>query len=420
MLKLLVIADDFTGALDTGVQFSNYGISTLVTTNKSIDYQKLEKTVDVLVIDTESRYLSSEDSYRVVTDITLNANRYNIDYIYKKVDSALRGNISSEIKALLDAFSGIKVPMVPAFPDVNRIVRQGRLMIDGVPVSESVFANDPYEPVKESDILKRLQYEENISGNLVISKDVDYPNQLLLFDSETNNDLEKISNFLSESNLLKVSIGCAGFANYLVKNLFPNKVKREVSIKNPLVVMCGSVNPITRKQIEFAEEKNYSRISLTARDLLESNFWISEDGRKKISNYLDKIEATDLLIFETLSDNTNQSLTDYAKSHKLSKQEIRFRIGQSLGELTKQLFSQGVNRTFLFTGGDTLFQSMRALHINQIRPIGEITSGVVLAELEWSGKKIQVITKSGGFGPPELFDNIVKLYKNCQEDKHVS
>ncbi len=28
MLKLLVIADDFTGALDTGVQFSKQGIQT--------------------------------------------------------------------------------------------------------------------------------------------------------------------------------------------------------------------------------------------------------------------------------------------------------------------------------------------------------------------------------------------------------
>ena len=32
MLKLLVIADDFTGALDTGVQFSRQGIQTLVST----------------------------------------------------------------------------------------------------------------------------------------------------------------------------------------------------------------------------------------------------------------------------------------------------------------------------------------------------------------------------------------------------
>ena len=32
MLKLLVIADDFTGALDTGVQFSKQGIQTLVST----------------------------------------------------------------------------------------------------------------------------------------------------------------------------------------------------------------------------------------------------------------------------------------------------------------------------------------------------------------------------------------------------
>lgn len=420
MPKLLVIADDFTGALDTGVQFSNYGINTLVTTNKSVDYKSLKEKIDVLVIDTESRYLSSKDSYQIVNDIALRASRYNISYIYKKVDSALRGNISSEIKALLDAFPNIKIPMIPAFPDVNRVVKQGRLIIDGVPVSESVFADDPYEPVVESNILKRLQYEEGISGSLIESGKIDYSSQLLLFDSETNSDLENISNFLLVSNLLKVSVGCAGFAKYLVKQLFPNRRRQEVFVKKPLVVMCGSVNPITRRQIEFAEKKNYKRISLTARDLLEPDFWLSEDGTQKISSYLDEIETADLLIFETLSKKTSQGLTEYAKKYNLSKQDVRFRIGQSLGMLTKQLFCYGVNRTFLFTGGDTLFQSMSVLHIDQLRPIGEVTSGVVLVELDWRGKSIQVITKSGGFGPPDLFDSIVKLYKNYQEDEHVS
>ena len=85
MPKLLVIADDFTGALDTGVQFSNYGINTLVTTNKSVDYKSLKEKIDVLVIDTESRYLSSKDSYQIVNDIALRASRYNISYIYKKL-----------------------------------------------------------------------------------------------------------------------------------------------------------------------------------------------------------------------------------------------------------------------------------------------------------------------------------------------
>lgn len=181
MPKLLVIADDFTGALDTGVQFSNYGINTLVTTNKSVDYKSLKEKIDVLVIDTESRYLSSKDSYQIVNDIALRASRYNISYIYKKVDSALRGNISSEIKALLDAFPNIKIPMIPAFPDVNRVVKQGRLIIDGVPVSESVFADDPYEPVVESNILKRLQYEEGISGSLIESGKIDYSSPITVW-----------------------------------------------------------------------------------------------------------------------------------------------------------------------------------------------------------------------------------------------
>ena len=55
MIKLLVIADDFTGALDTGVQFSKRGIPTMVSTDTTFNFNEMNEEVDVLVIDTESR-----------------------------------------------------------------------------------------------------------------------------------------------------------------------------------------------------------------------------------------------------------------------------------------------------------------------------------------------------------------------------
>lgn len=40
MIRLFVIADDFTGGLDTGVQFAEKGIPTRVITNSEADYVK--------------------------------------------------------------------------------------------------------------------------------------------------------------------------------------------------------------------------------------------------------------------------------------------------------------------------------------------------------------------------------------------
>lgn len=156
MLKLLVIADDFTGALDTGVQFSNQGIKTTVSTNTQLFYENIPQNAEVLVLNTESRHLSFDQAYNRIKQIIEEANNLGIAYIYKKVDSALRGNVSAEVKAILDACDQDIIPFLPAYPEINRILLNGNLYIDDLLVTESVFARDPYEPVTESNVLKRL------------------------------------------------------------------------------------------------------------------------------------------------------------------------------------------------------------------------------------------------------------------------
>ena len=58
MVKLLVIADDFTGALDTGIQFAKRGIRTQIFTECRPESRKIKKDTEVLVVDTESRPMS--------------------------------------------------------------------------------------------------------------------------------------------------------------------------------------------------------------------------------------------------------------------------------------------------------------------------------------------------------------------------
>lgn len=114
MIKILVIADDFTGALDTGVHFSMKGAKTLVSTQTNYLEENDTTDLDVLVIDTETRYVDFNEAYTVVSRITSYAQHLGIPYIYKKTDSALRGNVSAEIKALADQSNDI-IPFLPAF-----------------------------------------------------------------------------------------------------------------------------------------------------------------------------------------------------------------------------------------------------------------------------------------------------------------
>lgn len=97
MKKYLIVADDFTGSNDTGVQMRKRDIP--------VDVVLFPYTMGTLersiVLDTESRNISSEESVKKVKELLdslLKKNKFDI--IYKKVDSTLRGNIKEEISVI--------------------------------------------------------------------------------------------------------------------------------------------------------------------------------------------------------------------------------------------------------------------------------------------------------------------------------
>ena len=104
MKRLLVIADDFTGALDTGVQFAKEGIPAKVTDDRNSDLAELFSQAQVVVVDTESRHLSPEAARREVAQVIQRVSAAKVDIIYKKTDSALRGNVGAELSALLERY----------------------------------------------------------------------------------------------------------------------------------------------------------------------------------------------------------------------------------------------------------------------------------------------------------------------------
>lgn len=67
MPKLVVIADDLTGANDTGVQFSKLGLRTTVLFGGSEDC--LKEDVDIIVFDTDSRSSTSLVAHQSVNGV---------------------------------------------------------------------------------------------------------------------------------------------------------------------------------------------------------------------------------------------------------------------------------------------------------------------------------------------------------------
>ena len=84
-----VVADDFTGACDAGVQFRKRGLETVVLT----DIEKIRKfkaAADVVVVDTETRNLKPKAAYNRMRRTLKALQKMGVRLVYEKVDSTIR------------------------------------------------------------------------------------------------------------------------------------------------------------------------------------------------------------------------------------------------------------------------------------------------------------------------------------------
>ena len=416
MVKLLIIADDFTGALDTGVQFAASGAETRVVTNRDAVFEDVEPGVQVLVLDAETRHLPAREAYDVVFSVTRRACRSKIPYIYKKTDSALRGNVESELKAVLE---GTKQPVLhffPAFPKMNRITRGGVHYIDGVPAEESVFGRDPFEPVRHSaiqDIIKTVP----VTVVTELEKWRRMPG-IMAYDAATDLELQREGQFLMEKGELSVMAGCAGFAGVLPRLLGLNgKKPSPVLLEKGFFVACGSVNPITRKQLDYAERADFLRIRLSPREKMNEEIYDTDAGRSRLKVWK-ALSERGPCILDTNDPPGSEETLAYVSERGMTREQMRVRISMTLGRIVKDLVELELTGTLLITGGDCLIGFMKNMGCDIISPICELAPGTVLSEIDTGTRRLRVISKSGGFGTESLLVDLAgKIYGSEKQEE---
>ena len=412
MILLLIIADDFTGALDTGVQFAACGIPTRVVVDPEIDFASIH--AKVLVVDTETRHLPAGQAYEIVSKLTRRACAAGVSFIYKKTDSALRGNIGAELAAVLKASGRKQLPFLPAFPQMNRLTQNGVHYIDGAPVTESPFGKDPFEPVRHIAVASLIASQTDLPAKSypALNDHESAPDEagILIFDAASVEDLARTGRQLAHRNLLAVSAGCAGFGAVLPELLGiekgePAKLPR---LDSRLLIVCGSVNPITVAQMDWAQKAGFARLRLTPEQKLTPGYWQTGEGQKQLALIDEMLAANPYCIIETNDEGGNQLTADYAARLGIDLETLRQRISGSLGNLVGGIFASPHLGTLLMTGGDTLLQCMNCVGVSQLEPICEMEKGVVLASFTYKGCTRRIITKSGGFGQESLFTDLAR------------
>jgi 4-hydroxythreonine-4-phosphate dehydrogenase len=160
VLEQLIVADDLSGAAESGATFlmRTTRIRVLLTSAVESDHGALHGSPRVVVLDTDSRHLAAEAAGTEVARCVSRAGTGAAGArVVKKVDSLLRGNILSEVRALASLLGATPV-VATALPSAGRTVIDGQPLVQGRPLADTTLwdAEEGDAPVTVADLLAGL------------------------------------------------------------------------------------------------------------------------------------------------------------------------------------------------------------------------------------------------------------------------
>ncbi len=424
--RCLLISDDLTGGADAGAQFAKRGLSTLLISVKQgtqVDFNKYISK-DVLVINTDSRGLTPDKASNLVSSLCRGYDRNLFPIIYKKIDSTLRGNVGFEIDAILKETDIPICFMTPAYPEQNRTLINGILMVRGKPLAFTEAARDAASPVQESHVQKLLQDQSrNKIGRVelshvnsgperlkeIVKEERNKGSKIIIFDAVTRQDLRNVADVGFHLDKRPLFVGSAGLAEEVARKLSPiERSSRSWKPTQPcshVFIMSGSTSSITHGQLKQLERTDVLSFELSKSFLTKDGPDLEAAKGELIPSISDAL-AKGHVILRTCSE---RLIYEHPRTSP-----IHLEIAKIIGEVALSVLKEshvGIRDTALvLTGGDTAFSVINLLRIEGIEIDGEILEGIVIGHLiggKWDGLK--VVTKAGAFGKEDALEKIVRM-----------
>ena len=339
--RVRLLADDVTGACDAGVAFLRAGHSVRVWFGPKALFATAETAQ---AFQTDSRSMPAEEAARAAGEAAATLRGQTDAILFKKVDSAGRGPIASELLAVHRALGTRAILFAPAFPAAGRIVRNGILEVQDVS-GQNTRLNlcAMFPPAMKKAVAL-------ISGAGEVAAAIERGKTVLVCDCATQAELEALARRAEPLHEVLYA-GSAGLAQ-AIASLHPvpcPHVPRATAVRT--LVIAGTAHPVTALQLE--------RLENAARD------------REQV-------------------------------------RILRIECAPGDGATIREAFASFDPEALILTGGDTALLAAQALNAHSILLHGEFAPGIPWGELQGGAAQGRIaVTKSGGFGAANALNEVI-------------
>lgn len=434
--RIGIVADDLTGAADTGLQFKRAGLRTWVISQFPASGETaLPPDVRTLSLNADSRHLAGPAAKARTQEAIRWLGSLGCRRFYKKIDSTLRGNWVSESAGMLAELGWELAVVAPAYPEAGRITVGGYQLVDGQLVHVSPYAQDPLSPVTESHLPTILEASglrvghldlrivmrgwEAIAGEL--ARMVQSGVRMVSADATRREDLLAIAEAIKTTPYRILPVGAAGLAEALVTRTVlagaellggsaPKPLLQKAG-KRPVLLLNGSANPVSLTQVRQASERMRT-IDLDVRQLL-----LAEDDalyhltRQVLQNLL---AGMDVLVTAALTIEDVRRDRALARDLGMTPWQLSRAISEALGRLARAIADEDLVTGMGVGGGETAAAVCAALPESRLEIAEEVLPAIPCHQLV--GTSLRLVTKSGGFGAPDTLVRIAEYLRLTGSD----
>ena len=380
---IVVIADDFSGAAEIAGVGWRYGLDCEIQTEPDLAHQSR----DLIVIDTDTRSLPVNEAKIKLKQIIHQITSWPYHWLYKKVDSVLRGHVLAELTVILDHLNLRKVLLIPANPTTGRIIKEQKYYINNLPLHQTEFAEDPEFPVKSSRIVNLLGNSADSLVKIFDEPEALAENGIVVGSVQSVNQLNEWAVCVSHDIL------AAGGAEFF-QALLMSKIKK--------MKIHRQLKPLDRQSKQLfvigsaAGQKDNDRLQAISRRRIICPIPVPEGAKlilseSRLAEWITQINGA----FHRYRQVVAVSGVEDPDHVNIIKKLPTFMAGMVAGVIDKTIIDH-----LIISGGSTASKIIRTLSWTKLIPVNEVSPGIVMLKVKGIPAH-HLIVKPGSYPWPE-------------------